>query len=67
MLVLGTADEAYRGHAEAVAVESLMGGGDKIRVVGQPQVVVGTEVQNLLAAHRNLGLLSRGDDAFLLV
>ena len=26
-----------------------------------------TEDQHLLAAHRNLGLLSRGDDAFLLV
>lgn len=44
-----------------------MGRRDEIRVVGQPQVVVGTEVQYLFAAHRNLGLLSRGDDAFLLV
>ena len=34
-----------------------MGGGNQVGVVGQPQVVVGTEVQYLLAAHRNLGLL----------
>ncbi|MNG82971.1 hypothetical protein D3C79_416880 [compost metagenome] len=67
MLILGAADEAHRGHAETVAVEPLMSGGDEVRVVGQPQVVVGTEVQNLLATHCNLGLLSRGDDAFLLV
>ena len=45
----------------------LMGGGNEIGVVGQPQIVVGTEVQHLLAAHRNPGLLGRGDDAFLLV
>jgi len=67
VLILGAADETYRGHTEAVAVETLMGGGNEIGVVGQPQIVVGTEVQYLLAAHRNLGLLGRGDDAFLLV
>ncbi|CAJ1839397.1 hypothetical protein LMCDFJHI_02383 [Aeromonas salmonicida] len=67
VVVLGTADEAHRGHAEAVAIEPLMGCFDKVLVVGQSQVVVGTEVQYLLTAHRNLGLLGRGDDALLLV
>ncbi|MNH29607.1 hypothetical protein D3C79_898490 [compost metagenome] len=67
MLILGATDEAHRGHAEAVAIESLMGCLDQLRMIGEPQVVVGTEVQNLLAAHRDPGLLSRGDDAFLLV
>ncbi len=67
VLILGAADEAHRGHAEAVAVESLMGGSDQIRVVGQSQIVVGTEVQHLLTADGDAGLLGGGDDALLLV
>ncbi|MNH18055.1 hypothetical protein D3C79_777460 [compost metagenome] len=67
MLILSAADEAHRGHAEAVAVQPLMGRGDEVGMVGQPQIVVGAEVQYLLATHRDLGLLGRGDDAFLLV
>ena len=43
--LLGAADEADRGHAEAPAVERLLGGGDDLGVVGQAEVVVGAEVQ----------------------
>jgi hypothetical protein len=50
--VLGAADEAHRGHAEAVRVERLLGGGDHGRVVGQAEVVVGAEVQHLAAVAR---------------
>jgi len=62
--VLGAADEAYRGHAEAVGVERVLGGGDDVRVVGQAQVVVGAEVQHGAAVGEgDLGRLRAGDDA----
>ena len=44
--VLGAADEAHAGHAEAARVHGVLGGGDDVRVVGQAQVVVGAEVQD---------------------
>ena len=47
--VLGAADEAHAGHAEAALVHGVLGGGDDVRVVGQAQVVVGAEVQDLAA------------------
>src|SRR5262249_47121930 len=47
--VLGAADEADAGHAVAVALEALPGGGDDGGVVGQPEVVVGAEVEDLAA------------------
>jgi hypothetical protein len=37
VLILGAADEADRGHAEAVAVQPLMSGCDQVGVVGQPR------------------------------
>ena len=62
--LLGAADEADRGHAVAVAVERVLGGGDERRVVGEAEVVVGAEVQHAAAG---LGVdaagLRRGDDA----
>ena len=66
--VLGAADEAHRGHAVAVAVERRLAGGDERRVVGEPEVVVGAEVQHPPAG---LGVdrpgLRRGDDPLVLV
>ena len=47
--LLGAADEADRGHAEAPAVQRLLGGGDDLGVVGEAEVVVGAEVQHLAA------------------
>jgi hypothetical protein len=44
--VLRAADEAHRGHAEAVAVERVLGRCDHLGVVGQAEVVVGAEVQH---------------------
>ena len=64
---LGAADEAYRGHAVAVAVERRVGGGDDRRVVGEPEVVVGAEVQHLAPVlEADHGILRRGDDALAL-
>jgi hypothetical protein len=62
--VLGAADEAYRGHAEAVAVQCVLGRLDQVRVVGQAQVVVGAEIQHLAAiVQGDFGRLRAGDDA----
>ncbi len=62
--VLCAADEAHAGHAEAVGVQRVLGGGDHVRVVGQAQVVVGAEVQHRAAIGKgDLGGLRRGDDA----
>ena len=46
--VLGAADEAHRGHAVAAGLEPRVGGLDDLRVAGQPEVVVGAEVDDLL-------------------
>src|SRR5439155_18390106 len=55
--VLGAADEAYRGQAVAVAAQSLVGRLDQGGVVGQPEVVVGAEVDDLAAADGDAGAL----------
>ena len=62
---LGAADEAHRGHAEAEAFEGLPGGCHQGRMVGQAEVIVGAEIQDLAAVvEPDGGLLGRGDDAF---
>ncbi|KAG1393372.1 hypothetical protein G6F59_014379 [Rhizopus arrhizus] len=61
--ILGATDEAHRGHAEAVGIQCVLGGLDQVRMVGQAQVVVGTEVQHLAAVvEGDLGRLRAGDD-----
>lgn len=55
--VLGAADEAHAGHAEAAGVHGVLGGGDDVRVVGEAQVVVGAEVQHVRAALAELARL----------
>ena len=65
--VLRAADEADTGHAEAVALEGPLRRGDDVRVVRQPEVVVGAEVEHLTATlDLDEGALRRGDDALLL-
>ena len=63
MDLLGTANEPHAGHAVAPAVERTFGGGDDTRVVGQAEVIVGAEVEDLpVARHLDTGLLGREDD-----
>jgi hypothetical protein len=62
--VLRAADEADRGHAEAVVVHRGLGGGDQAGVVGQAEVVVGAEVQHLPPGHLHMRALRPGDQAF---
>src|SRR6185503_593203 len=66
--VLRAADEADRGHAVAPAIERGMRGGEDLRIVGQAQVVVRAEVDDLeIRSDRDLRALRRADDAFRLV
>src|SRR5690606_2935039 len=62
--VLGAADEAHRGHAEAVRVQRFLRRLDHRRMVGQAQVVVGAEVEHRApVVERDLRRLRAGDDA----
>ena len=65
--VLRTADEAYGGHAVTACIHLLLGCLHEPRVVGETQVVVGAEVEYLLAAHLDFRPLGRGDYPFFLV
>ena len=49
VLLLGAADEPDAGHAEAPVVQRRLRRGDDVGVVGEPEVVVGTEVEHLPA------------------
>ena len=55
---LRSADEANRGHAVAVAGERIVRGRDHRRVIGEPEIIVGAEVDHLAAVgerhHRTL-------------
>jgi hypothetical protein len=63
--ILGAADEAHAGHAEAVRIQRILGGLDDVRMIGQAQIVVGAEIQHLAAVGQfDLGGLRAGDDAF---
>ena len=55
--VLGAADEAHRGEAVAARVEGRPRRGEQLRVVGEPEVVVGAEVEHPAPAHLDLGPL----------
>ena len=62
--LLGTADKAHARHAVAPAVECVLCCGDDTRVIGEAEVVVRAEIENLPAArHFDRGLLRRDDDA----
>ena len=64
---LGAADEAHRRHAEAVLAHSDRGSIDERRVVGEAEVVVGTEVDDASAiSELDVCGLRRGDDALVL-
>ena len=68
---LRAADEAHRGDTEPVLVERLVRGFPNFRVVGQSEVVVRAEIENLLRrvidCDVDLCLLWTADDAFGLV
>lgn len=65
--VLCSADEAYGRHAVSAAFHNLLGGGNQPRVVGQSQVIVGTEVQHLFAFYADGSLLCTLNQSLFLV
>jgi hypothetical protein len=67
VLGLGAADEAHRGHPETPLVERRLGGRDDVRVVGEPQVVVGAEVQGVASRGADVSRLRGRDLALALV
>ncbi len=65
--LLGSADESHGGQTVAPALEGFLGGGDNVGMVGQSQVVVGAEVEDVLAVEdAHVGLLRGGEDPFAL-
>src|SRR5207247_1513647 len=65
---LRAADEPHRGHAVAPPLERGVRRGDDLGMVGQPQVVVGAQVQHLApAGHADMRRLRRLDDVLVLV
>ena len=65
--ILCTADKADAGHTVATGIHHVLGSLDQTRVVGETEVVVGTEVQQLLALHLDGSLLGTLYEAFLFV
>jgi glycine C-acetyltransferase len=65
---LGAADETDAGDPEAVAVHAPLGGLHDLRVIGEAEVIVRAEVDDVPAAlNLNVGVLLRGDDALFVV
>ncbi len=61
------ADEADRGHAEAVAVEAIAGRGNDVGMVGEAEVIVGAEVDHAAAiAEADAARLRCSDQPFAL-
>ena len=66
--ILRAADEAHRAHAEAMAIHSCLGRSHEAGVVGEPEVVISTEVDDVLSrADLDVGRLWGDDDALTLV
>src|SRR5262249_52353923 len=65
--VLRAADEADGGEAETVVAQAQMGGLDDRGVVGEAEVVVGAEVDDVAAVDLDGGILRRLDAALALV
>ena len=56
--LLRAADEAHRGHAVAVAAQPLVGRLDDGGMVGQTEIIVGAEVDDLAAADADVRALA---------
>ena len=65
--ILCATNEAYRRHAVAAGVHGRFGCADQARVVREPQVVVGAEVEHCFSSYVDFCLLRAADEAFVLV
>src|SRR5450759_212690 len=67
MLGLRSADESHAGHSEAPLIKGCFRSRDEARVVREAQVVVGAEVQDVLAARAHVRGLRGGELTLRLV
>ena len=67
MLVLRAADEAHRGHAEAVGVERLARRRDHLGMIGEAEIVVGAEIDHLAPGDADAAALRALDQPLALV
>ena len=66
--ILRAADEAHRAHAEAMTIHSCLGRSHEAGVVGEPEVVISTEVDDVLSrTDLDVSRLWGDDDALTLV
>ena len=64
--LLGAADEAYRAEAESPVFVAGFRSFNELRIIGKPQIVVCTHVDNLCClCSINSGFLRRSDDPFI--
>ena len=61
MEILRAADKPDGGHSVAMLLQSGGGGLSDVRVVGEPQIVVGAKIEDLALHHANLGPLRTKD------
>ena len=67
MDVLGSADEANRGHAKSMGVESRLRFFHQQGMIGQAQIIIGAKVEDCLSAvDHDGGLLGGGDHPLIL-
>ena len=65
--VLRAADESHRRHAEATLLHHVGSALYQTGMIGEAQIVVGTEVEHFLAFHHDTCPLRTFNDTFLLV
>jgi len=61
--LLRATDEAHGSHAVAPAVERILGGRDHLGMIGEAEVVVGAEIENLSRGNGDVRTLRRLDNA----
>ena len=52
--ILRAADEADGGHAVAIFFQSVGGGLSDLRMIGEPEIIVGAEIEDFALRHANL-------------
>ena len=68
MRILGAADETHRGHPKTVAVHALFGGGNQFRMIGETQVVIRAEVDNVASVRDgDISLLGRSNNTLFFI
>ena len=65
--ILSATDEADGAHSKTMRIQSILCGLDKTRMVGKPQIVVGTKIEDTFIVGGNFGGLRACDNPFTFV